>query len=238
MLKEALSGQTSKRATVGPDENPLVGWYAAHSGRRVYKLSGYLEIYHRHFARYRGRSPVVLEIGVSYGGSLEMWRDYFGPGCRLYGVDIDPRCKAFEDGTTTILIGDQAERAFLGRLRAELPRLDILIDDGGHMMEQQIATFEELYPHVADDGVYLCEDLHTSYWDEFGGGYRKDSSFIEFSKDLIDQLNAWHWKRGQESAVNDFTRTAHSMHYYDSVLVIEKRRMQRPAAIEAGEPSF
>ena len=238
MLKEAFSGQRSRRAAGGPDENPLVKWCGAHTGRRVHKFYGYLEVYHRHFARFRGGSPVVLEIGVSFGGSLEMWRDYFGSGCRLYGVDIDPRCKAFEDETTTILIGDQADRNFLARLRAELPRVDILIDDGGHTMEQQIATFEELYPHVADEGVYLCEDLHTSYWERFGGGYRKDGTFVEFSKHLIDRLNGWHWTNGQESAVNDFTRSAHGMHYYDSVLVIEKRRMQPPEQIKVGELSF
>ena len=235
-VKAALSGRKLQHARAGPAENPLVSWYRDHTGRSVHKFYGYLEIYHRHFARYRGRSPVLLEIGVNFGGSLQMWRDYFGPGCRLYGVDIEPGCKAFADEATTILIGDQADRDFLARLRKDLPRPDILIDDGGHRMEQQIATFEELYPHIADDGVYLCEDLHTSNWDRFGGGYRKDGSFVEFSKRLIDQLNAWHWEGEQESAVNEFTRTSHGMHYYLSVLVIEKRRMQPPKQIKAGKP--
>jgi hypothetical protein len=218
--------------------NPLAHWYAAHSGRLTEKWHHYLEIYHRHFQRFRGRSPVVLEIGVFHGGSLEMWRDYFGPGCRLFGVDIDPRCKAFEEAGTTILIGDQSDRGFLAQVREAVPKVDILIDDGGHTMNQQIATFEELYQHIADEGVYLCEDLHTSYIPKYGGGYREPASFIEYSKKLIDQLNAWYASEGDGLQVDDLTRTTYAMHYYDSVLVIEKRPMVPPRVIVAGRGSF
>ena len=62
----------------------------------------------------------------------------------------------------------------------------ILIDDGGHTMEQQIVTFEELYDHINDGGIYLCEDVHTSYLEKFGGGYQKEGTFIEYSKKIID----------------------------------------------------
>ena len=195
MLKEVFAGSTRSRGAVrapDPAENPLESWYVEHTGRLIHKWTHYFEIYHRHFSRYRGKRPTVLEVGISHGGSIEMWHDYFGAGCRMFGVDVNPKCKAFENAATTIFIGDQADRGFLAQLRSELPRIDILIDDGGHTMQQQIATFEELYPHVARDGVYLCEDLHTSYWDEFDGGYREPGSFIEYSKAYIDQLNAWY----------------------------------------------
>lgn len=235
VLKEMFSPAPARPAA---SDNPLADWFARHEGRLVVKWSHYLDIYHRHFARYRGRAPVVLEIGVYHGGSLQMWRDYFGPDCRLYGVDIEPRCKAFEDAQTKIVIGDQADRGFLARLRAEVPRVDVLIDDGGHTMAQQIATFEELFPHVADDGVYLCEDLHTSYWGKFGGGYRREGTFIEYSKGLVDQLNAWHSIEPGLFQESDFTGTAHGLYYYDSVLVIEKQRRRLPRKIRAGEPSF
>ena len=234
VLKDAFFGRRPAPAAAAENENPLAVWCARHAGRPLYKWLHYLEIYHRHFERYRGAAPVVLEIGVFDGGSLQMWRDYFGPGCRLYGVDVDERCKAYADGDTKILIGDQADRGFLARLRRELPRIDILIDDGGHRMDQQIPTFEELYPHVADDGIYLCEDLHTSYVKSFGGGFRDPGTFIEFSKRLVDQLNAWHSEGPSEFAVDDFTRTAFAMHYYDSVLVIEKRPLRKPVRVTAG----
>jgi len=96
----------------------------------------------------------------------------------------------------------------------------------------------ELYPHISENGVYLCEDLHTSYWKEFGGGYKNRYSYIEFSKDLIDGLNAWHSRDEESFRVSDFTRTAYSMHYYDSVLVIEKRKMTEPVSKTTGNRSF
>lgn len=232
LLKNLFAGR--REAAVADDGvNPLAAWFVEHDGRRLVKWMHYLDIYHHHFARFRGRSPVVLEIGVFDGGSLDMWRDYFGPGCRIYGVDVDERCRAYAGPDTTIIIGDQGDREFLSRLRHELPRIDILIDDGGHRMAQQIATFEVLYQHVADEGVYLCEDMHTSYWPEFGGGYRNPGNFVEYSKRLIDQLNAWHSKNVLEFAVDDFTRTTGAMHYYDSVLVIEKRPRSEPYLIRS-----
>jgi hypothetical protein len=105
-------------------------------------------------------------------------------------------------------------------------------------MDQQVTTFRELFEHIADDGVYLCEDLHTSYFPEFGGGLRRPGTFIEFSKQLIDQLNAWHTRDAEQHEVDDFTLSAHSMHFYDSILVIEKRRMSPPVSLATGKRSF
>jgi hypothetical protein len=121
----------------------------------------------------------------------------------------------------------------LESVAAALPRIDILIDDGGHTMRQQEVTFTTLFPHVSDDGVYLCEDLHTSYWGDFGGGYKREGTFIELSKGLIDSINAWH-SRSPALVASDFTKTAHSLHFYDSVLVIEKRRLQPPEPVMSG----
>ena len=239
ILREIFPGPGRLKAEPAVSiRNPLRDWFARHDGRRVNRWDHYLDIYHRHFARFRGRSPVVLEIGVHYGGSLDMWRDYFGPGCRLFGVDVIPQCQAFETEGTRIFIGSQSDRSFLARLRKEVPRMDILIDDGGHTMEQQITTFEELFPHLADDGVYLCEDLHTSYWEEFGGGYRKSDTFIEYTKALVDHLHAWHSREPARFKMSDFTRTAGGMHFYDSVLVIDKKIVTSPRQITAGKPSL
>jgi hypothetical protein len=238
LLKGIGRGPETRAPLRDPQGNPLEHWFFTHTGRLVDKWHHYFEIYHRHFARYRGRSPVVLEIGLFHGGSLDMWRDYFGAGVRLFGIDVDPRCRAFEDAHTTVLIGNQADRAFLAEVRRRVPRIDVLIDDGGHRMEEQLTTFQELYPHVADDGVYLCEDLHTSYWASHGGGYRQPGTFVESSKALIDQLNAWHSREPERLQVNDFTRSAWSLHYYDSVLVIEKRPMRPPQSSRRGTPTF
>ena len=217
--------------------NDLEAYFRRNTGRRIHKWMHYFEIYDRHFARFRGQAPVVLEFGVSQGGSLQMWREYFGPRARLFGVDINPECKRFEEDDVRIFIGDQADRSFLRTLAATVPLLDILIDDGGHAMEQQIATFEELFPRVQPHGVYLCEDLHTSYWHRWGGGYKKPGSFIEYSKNWVDQLHAWHAKTPRLK-VDAFTRSAYSLHYYDSVLVVEKRPIEPPTNEATGETLF
>ena len=220
------------------EPNPLAEYYFANPGRLMTKWHHYFEIYHRHFAAFRGRSPVVLEIGVYHGGSLQMWHRYFGPGTRVVGVDVLPQCKQFEDESTAILIGDQADRGFLAEVRTRVPHVDIVIDDGGHQMRQQIAAFEELYPHVQPNGIYLCEDVHTSLMPEYGGGYRRTGSFLEYSKGLIDQLHAWHSRDSMALAPGEFTRSTFGLHFYDSVLVIEKRPMEPPVTSQTGTPSF
>src|SRR6185369_13635192 len=163
VLSDVLASlRRSARAPAATDANPLSAYFFANTGRLMHKWHHYLDIYHRHFRRFRGRSPVVLEIGVYHGGSLQMWREYFGPGTRIVGLDIDPRCAALAEDGIEILIGDQADRAFLAEVRRRHPHVDIVIDDGGHGMQQQIVSFEELYPHLQPEGIYLCEDMHTS----------------------------------------------------------------------------
>jgi len=163
-----------------------------------------------------------------------MWKHYFGPQARIYGVDVNPRCREFEDAQTEILIGDQEDRAFLKRLKRTIPRLDIVIDDGGHTMKQQIVTFEELFPHVSDRGLYLCEDTSTSYWRYFGGGYKRKGTFVEFSKDLVDSINAWFSKDDARLAVNSYTEWIQSLHFYAGILVVEKQATERPVEVETG----
>lgn len=218
----------------GDPKNDLEKYFRENTGRLIHKWHHYFEVYHRHFERFRGTDVHVVEFGVYQGGSLRMWRNYFGPKARIFGVDINPNCKTLEEPGTEIHIGDQEDRGFLRSLRDAVPRIDILIDDGGHTMEQQIITFEEMFPAIDDHGVYLCEDLHTSYWREFGGGYKRAGTFIEFSKQLIDAINAWHSRQPRRLRVSDFTRSAHSLHYYDGMLVIEKRPMRQPTDSKTG----
>ena len=123
--------------------------------RQIHKPPNYFPIYERHLERFRNRPVTMLEIGVSHGGSLQMWKSYLGPEAQIWGVDIDERCKALEEDQIAIRIGDQSDRSFLRELVSEMPEIDIVLDDGGHKMEQQIRSFEEIYPHLAETGVYL-----------------------------------------------------------------------------------
>src|SRR5690606_4997259 len=115
------------------------------SGRLVHKLSHYFEIYERYFDKYRDKEVVILEIGISHGGSLQIWREYFGAKARIFAVDINPECKTLEEDNVSIFIGSQEDKGFLSDLMRKMPRPDIIIDDGGHTMRQQITAFEVLY---------------------------------------------------------------------------------------------
>lgn len=215
----------------------LIDYFLNNNGRLIHKWIHYFDIYELHFDRFIGKEINLLEIGVYHGGSLQMWKHYLGDRATIYGVDIDPRTKAFEEERIRIEIGDQGNRDFWKIIKPSLPVFDIIIDDGGHTMEQQRVTFEEMFPMLSPSGVYLVEDLHTSYWPEYGGGYQRSDSFVEYSKHIIDTLNAWH-SRDPRLAVNGFTESIWSINYYDSVMVIEKKPRVKPSTRMTGYPSW
>jgi len=217
--------------------NDLENYFKQNDKRLINKWLHYFDVYDRHFSKYRNKEIVIVEVGVSQGGSLQMWKSYFGDKARIYGVDIDERCKDFEEENVKIFIGSQSDRAFLQKIKGEIPPIDILIDDGGHTMVQQIVTFQELFDKIKEGGVYLAEDLHTSYWLNYGGGYKRRGTFIEYTKGLIDSLNAFHSTQNSLK-VSEFTKTAQSIHYYDSMIVIEKARRSAPTSEMTGVRIF
>ncbi len=87
-----------------------------HQGRRVDKWRHYFHIYDRHFERFRGTRVRVLEIGVDHGGSLQIWKKYFGADARIVGLDIDPRCQEYAEDQIEIVTGNQADVALLKSL--------------------------------------------------------------------------------------------------------------------------
>jgi len=83
-------------------------------------------------------------------------------------------------------IGSQADPEFLASVVAEM---DIVIDDGSHVASHQLASFKALFPALSFGGVYICEDLHTAYWQDWDGGYKRHGTFVETIKDMIDNLH-------------------------------------------------
>jgi len=130
----------------------LEQYFKKNTGRLIHKYHHYFDIYERYFQKYRNKKVVILEIGIFQGGSLQMWKNYFGNKAEIYGIDINPKCKAFEEKNIKIFIGSQSDREFLREVKRQIPKVDILIDDGGHFMKQQIITLEEMYDHVKEDG--------------------------------------------------------------------------------------
>ncbi|MFN8391692.1 MAG: CmcI family methyltransferase [Bdellovibrionota bacterium] len=197
-------------------------YFLNNSNKRLHKWLHYFDIYERHLARFRGRSPVMIEIGVKGGGSLDMWKAYLGSESRIIGVDINPDCKVHERDGIEIFIGSQDDPSLINSIFSKYPNVDIVLDDGSHIMQHVIASFDLMYDRLNQNGVYIVEDTHTSYWDEFGGGLRRDGTFMELAKDKLDELNAAH-SRGA-LPISEFTRSTDCIACYDSVVVFERRR--------------
>jgi SAM-dependent methyltransferase len=203
------------------DDNPLRAFFNARKeGRGIWKVDHYFDVYHRHFERFRGTEVHVLEIGVGSGGSLDMWHQYFGPRARVYGVDLQEACLGYADESTRIFIGDQGDREFWRTFRAEVPKLDIVVDDGGHEPLLQTTSLEELLPYLRPGGVYLVED-HTG----------STSRFPAYVSGLVRALNAWHGRSDHEnperrkvSQAEGFQSLIDSIHSYPFATVIETRR--------------
>ena len=124
----------------------------------------YFEIYEKHFGHLVGKDITLVEVGVSGGGSLQMWRKYFGPNAKIVGIDNDPNCLshlAHYDSNTSVIIGDQGDTSFWDQVLPSIGPIDIFIDDGGHLYYQQITTFDKVFPVIKENGVFLCEDTHT-----------------------------------------------------------------------------
>jgi len=218
--------------------NWLEKYFHNNPGRLIDKWAHYFDIYDRHFSEFRSKKVTVVEIGVFHGGSLQMWKKYFGRKSTITGVDVDDRTLQLAEPGIFVVLGDQADRLFLASLGKSLGPIDIVIDDGGHTMEQQITSFEELWPFVSEGGVYLVEDLHTSYWPEYGGAHKKEGTFIEFVKSLIDQEHAWHARPEDRLEIDAYTRSIKGIHVYDSIVVVEKGVVAKPYSERTGTPFF
>jgi cephalosporin hydroxylase len=201
------------------------------SGRPVHKWQHYLDIYERHLSCYRNKPFFFLEIGVFDGGSLDMWRHYFGNEATIVGIDINQECARRVDPPNLVRIGSQADPKFLQGVIAEFGPPDVVLDDGSHMASHQRASFNALFPAVKEGGLYIIEDMHTSYWPEWEGGYRREGTAVEFVKQMMDDLHAWYHKR---PTVTPAKESIGAIHVYDSVTVIERRRKARPGMLRGG----
>jgi len=203
------------RAPTEDTNNPLKDYFDSHSsGPGIWKWNHYFDIYRRFFKKFVGTEVSILEIGIYSGGSLDMWRNYFGAGCQVYGIDVQEACKVYEGEGKRIFIGDQADREFWRRFREQVPSLDIVIDDGGHRPEQQIVTLEETLPYLRAGGVYMCEDIH-----------RIHNNFSAYIGGLINHFNSTKVRvpAPELTAVpTAFQRDIRAIHSYPFAIVIEK----------------
>lgn len=201
--------------------NDLENYFYNISEKQIFKWTHYFDIYEKHFSRFRDKPIKILEIGVWDGGSLKMWKNYFHPESLIVGLDIDQKTLQHQEDNIDICIMDQSNTEQLTELINKYNCFDIIIDDGSHINEHQRISFEFLFPYLSNNGVYLVEDVHTSYWkDCFNGGLENSNSFIEHSKLLIDKINAYHIR--EKNCVDYHTNNINSISFYDSIVVFEK----------------
>jgi hypothetical protein len=94
--------------------------FTSNKGVVVHKWHHYIPIYERFFSKYRGKEFRFLEIGVSQGGSLKIWREYFGPEAIIFGIDIEPNCSRFDGLHGQVRIGSQIDEEFLRNVITEM----------------------------------------------------------------------------------------------------------------------
>ncbi len=220
------------KPTSGIKKSPTAKLFFDHSGRVIHKWLQYFPVYDRYLAPYKNGNAAMLEIGVSEGGSLELWRKYLGAHARIFGIDINPECANRVTPPNEVRIGSQADPIFLKSVIKEMGPPDIILDDGSHIAQHQLASFNILWSELKDGGVYIIEDTHTAYVPgEFEGGYRRANTAIELGKDLVDDLHGWY-----HPFENNFVQADHlnAVHFYDSMIVIEKQHSQRPTHTKIG----
>ena len=211
----------------------LTELYEKHNGKISDKWSSYLKIYDEALSSYAESAISLLEIGVQNGGSLEIWHKYFPNAERLIGCDVNPQCGdlSYDQKNISIIVGDAGTPEVCKKIRNLCPRFDIIIDDGSHVSTDCIKNLRNYYKYVKPGGVYILEDLHCSYWAEFGGGLFDSKSIINRLKEFIDYPNYEFWGHVPDNLVekerrvgsgNSEYRDIESISFYNSIVVIKK----------------
>lgn len=193
----------------------------------------YARHYQNHFRPLRLKKINLLEIGVGGyedprqgGESLRMWKAYFRRG-NIFGVDIHDKTYHNEKRIKTFK-GSQVDLDFLRKIKEEMRTIDIIIDDGSHFNDHVITTFKILFPLLSPDGIYVIEDLQTSYWDRFSDNAAEDASKLvepltsmNFLKPLVDGLNYEEFMV-DGYAPTYFDENIKSIHFYHNLVFIYK----------------
>ena len=184
------------------------------------KHSTYFEVYDELFSKYKNKKITFVEIGILGGGSLFMWRNFFGPKARIIGIDLNPSAKKWTKHGFEIFIGDQSDTNFWKIFKKKVGKIDIILDDGGHRYIDQITTIECILSNVKHNGLIVIEDTHTSYMDGFGD---KKYSLINYIKNQIDNINHKSHKLKKVKSKGNIW----SVKIYESIVAIFVKSKQR-----------
>jgi hypothetical protein len=189
----------------------------------------YTQHYKRFLSPFRKRKIVLLEIGVggynepSLGGaSLRMWRSYFPKG-RIYGIDIEDK-RSHDERRIKTFKGSQADTDFLKEVVETTGAIDIVIDDGSHRCDHIITSFECLFPLMSERGIYVIEDVQTSYWEAFGGNDQdpdRPDTTVGYFKRLIHGVN-YKERPSWTCEPSFFDKNILGISFYHNLVIIEK----------------
>jgi hypothetical protein len=157
----------------------------------------YAQHYQHHFRPFKYKKVKMLEIGVggydspiSGGESLRMWKTYF-PFAKIFALDNFDK-SFLEERRIKIFKGSQVDLKFLDEVCTAAGPFELIVDDGSHINEHVIQTFDFLFPKLKSGGIYVVEDTQTSYWESYGGtsnDLNREGTIYHFFKELIDSLN-------------------------------------------------
>jgi hypothetical protein len=197
-------------------------------GSDKWGLHRYTPHYERHFAHLRNQEMLVLELGIGGyarerqgGASLQMWKWFF-PRAQVVGVDIEDKSFVDEERITSY-VGSQTDRGLMRRIVKRYGEPTIVIDDGSHRPPDVRKSFRLLFPMLADGGIYVVEDIQTSYWPQWKGSLDLDdpTTSMAMVKSLLDGLNHEEFlDEAYEPSYTDLHVTA--VHCYHNLVVIEK----------------
>lgn len=200
------------------------------------RIHFYTKHYQKHFMPYKYKKINLLEIGVggydnplSGGESLRMWKTFF-PFANIFSLDIYDK-SFLQEKRIKIYKGSQNDINFLQTICDDAGLFDLIIDDGSHINEHVIKTFEFLFPKLKNGGIYVIEDTQTSYWEGFGGtskDFNKEGTIYWYFKSMIDSLNH------EEFMIDDYQETFYdrhiiSMHFYHNMIFIYKGINDEPS---------
>jgi hypothetical protein len=179
--------------------NLLKQIFLNHTEKMSDKWTLYINEWDRIFTPYRDLPINLFEIGIQNGGSLEIWAKYFTNAKSIIGCDIDEKCREllFTDPRIAFYVGDANTNEIQEKVLESAPKFDIIIDDGSHRSSDVIRSFCRYYPYLEYDGIYVVEDLHTSYWEDFEGSIFSPESSMSFLKHIADIVNHEHWRNNQ-----------------------------------------
>lgn len=187
------------------------------NGPLIQKPTHFLLIYDELLSRFRDKDIILIEIGGGSGGSTKMWKNYLGPKAKIFVADIIDH-SFLNDEQITYINADQGRHDFTPTIVKHAPKIDIVIDDGSHICSHQLNSLN-LFFNLKPEGLYICEDIHTSYRINYGGGYKQPYTFVEYCKDLIDAL---HVSEAHYIPASALTTQISSISIYRGMMVIRK----------------